>query len=447
MLIVKLVKRPRKYSSRVPGLIVFLLLLSAVCAESLRAQDTTLVVWDRQRIDSLYRVDFTRLVVPDARKKYKRIIMTYTLECPRTGCDPWDRIAEVFILDSAKAAPYSTDDLNPLFFDVPRYELGRIVTPYGQGWSWEFDVTRMRPLLHDSVTFGTYITVFLGRNHHGDATGFLASMSLRFEEGEPDFIATDIDLLWRGSFLYGIPEDPIEEHLSPITMQQKSEFAVVRIVASGHGQGNTDNAAEFARKLHTLKTGEAVFAHYLWRDDCDKVAVGEQYGSWKHSRAGFCPGSEIYPWENDISSFINSDSPVWLDYDVEPYVNHCRPGVDPCPCEDCEYNDYGHTMPHINIDGQLIWYEIPPSTPAVRNAFSIKEGNNPEEVLLHPNLNIPTDLTVTVLNPMGTIVYRQRFRGITNRPIRVDLSTTPGRYQLKAETSNGTFREAIVVGG
>lgn len=421
-------------------------MLLNIFPDSLQAQDTTIVVWDRQRIDSQYRVDFTRMVVPDARKKYKRIIMTYTLECPRTGCDPWDRVAEVFILDSAKAAPYSTDDLNPLFFDVPRYELGRVVTPYGQGWSWEFDVTRMRPLLHDSVTFGTYVTVYSGSNHHGDITGFLASMSLRFEEGEPDFYATNIDLLWQGLFLYGIPEYPIEEHLTPISVKPKTEFAVARIVASGHGQGNTDNAGEFARKLHTLKAGNAVFAHYLWRDDCHKVAVGEQYGSWKHSRAGFCPGSEIYPWENDLSTFIRSGSTLTLDYDVEPYINNCRPDVDPCPCPDCEYNDFGHTMPEIAIDGQLIWYTIPPSTPAMQDAFTIKEGSTPDEVLLQPNLKRPTDVTVTVLNPLGTIVYRQFMRGITSATIQIDLSTTPGRYQLKAETRDGTFREAIVVG-
>lgn len=425
---------------------LLLLLFSTAFATELVAGDTTIVVWERQRIDSSYRVDFTRVPVPDARKRYKRITMTYTLECPRFGCDPWDRTSEVFILDSAKAAPYSTDDLNPLYFEVPRYELGRIVTPYGQGWTWKFDVTRMRPLLHGLVTFGTYTSVFMGTNHHGDPIGFLVSMSLHFEEGEPDFLAKDIDLLWQGQYLYGIPEDPIEDHLAPMEKKARTQFAVARIVAAGFGQGNTDNAGEFARKRHELVAGDAVFAHYLWRDDCDKVPVGEQYGTWKHARAGFCPGSEIYPWNNDLSSFIKPGQQITLDYNVEHYINHCRPEADPCLCENCEYDGYDHTQPSIFIDGQLIWYEIPPSSPAVRDAFSVKKGSTPDELILEPHLKEASDVTVTVLNPLGTIVYRQFFRNIADAPIVIDLSTTPGRYQLKAETGQGTYRQAIAVG-
>lgn len=423
--------------------------LFLVCAARARADDTTVVVWDRQPLYSSYRVDFTRLMMPDARKKYKRITMTYTLECPRFGCDPWDRPAEIFILDSAKAAPYSTDDLNPLFFDVPRYPLGMLITPYGQGWSWKFDVTHLRPLLHDSVTFGTYITTSVWTNHHEEgAVGFLASMSLHFEEGDPDFLETRVDTLWRGSFHYGLPEDPIEEHLTPITLHPEESFAVAWILSFGNGQGNTDNAGEFAKKLHTLKVGngEAVFARIPWRDDCDKLPVGEQYGSWQHARAGFCPGAEIIPWENDLSNFIRPGAPLLLDYDLEPYINHCRPGVDPCPCDDCEYNEYGHTKPMIAVHGQVIYYRIPPSTPALKNAFQVKGGGAQPVVTLLPDLKAPADITVTVLNPLGTILYRQFLRNVRDRPITIDLSSTPGRYQLKVETPEGIFRQAIEAG-
>ena len=221
----------------------------------LLAADTTVVIWDQQRLDSSYRVDFTRMVVPDARERYRKITLSYRLECPRFGCDPWDRVGEIWIMDSAKAAPYHTMDLNPLFFEVPRYDMGRFVTPYGKAWNWTFDVTHLRSLLHDSVTFGTYISIFKGTNHHGDPIGYLVSASLHYEEGDPDFIATGVDLLWQGALEYGNPDNPIEDTLHPMTLRMPEDFAVARVTASGHGQGNTDNAGEFARKLHTLKAG------------------------------------------------------------------------------------------------------------------------------------------------------------------------------------------------
>lgn len=120
--------------------------------------------------------------------------------------------------------------------------------------------------------------------------------------------------------------------------------------------------------------------------------------------------------------------------------------MDPCPCKDCEYNDYDHTKPTILIDGRIIYYRIPQSTPAVRNAFQVKPGHSPGSVLVQPHLKDPTDLTVSVLNALGTVVYRQVFRHILDRPLVIDLATIPGRYQLKVETPDGMFRKAIEVG-
>lgn len=425
---------------------LLLLLLPLLFLPSSRsaAQDSVVVIWDRQKLDSTYRVDFTRLVVPDAREKYKRITLTYELECPRFGCDPWDRVGEIWIMNPEQASRHHPSELNPLFFDVEHFDMGRFVTPYGKAWSWSFDVTHLRSLLHDSVTFGSYVSIFKGSNHHGDAIGFLMSASLHFEEGEPDFYATEVTNLWNGHFYYGFPEFPIQDSLAPMVIEPSEEFGVVRVVASGHGQGNTDNAAEFARKLHELKAGEARFAQYLWRDDCGEVAAGEQYGSWQHSRAGFCPGSAIYPWINDVSRFYRPGGEILLDYDVEPYVNNCRPGVVPCPCDDCEWNDYGHTKPHILMYSQFVHYRIGRTTPALKNAFGL-ESIGTDRFTLTPKLDRPTDLNLTVLNAMGTIVLHHRYRSITTEPLDVDLAGTAGRYQLKVESDAGVWRRMIEV--
>ena len=93
---------------------------------------------------------------------------------------------------------------------------------------------------------------------------------------------------------------------------------------------------------------------------------------------------------------------------------------------------------------QLIHYRLGPSTPSLRDAFSLRrEGAS--TLVLTPDLDEPTDVTVTVLNAMETVVLKQQFRRITDRPLHLDLAGTPGRYQLKVETAGGVWRRVVEV--
>ena len=45
---------------------------------------------------------------------------------------------------------------------------------------------------------------------------------------------------------------------------------------TGHGQGNTDNCAEFCRKDHTVFVDSTGYDREIWRDDCGETKVQPQ---------------------------------------------------------------------------------------------------------------------------------------------------------------------------
>ena len=188
-----------------------------LCAQRADAAvgDTTITIFDRRPVDSPRRVITSRVTLPDASKHYEKIILSYGLDCPRGGCDPWDRGSQIWIADRS-ADTGALDDFRHYFFTAKKYEINRFVTPYGKGGKWVVDITDYRPLLTDSATFVVYITTFTGNGH-----GYVLSMTAEFIAGDPDIEAYRIENLWQGSPEYGNPDTPIETFLTPITMTAK----------------------------------------------------------------------------------------------------------------------------------------------------------------------------------------------------------------------------------
>jgi hypothetical protein len=434
-------RAPCRGGAALLSLVVLLFSSSAVVAFGAAPGDTVISVFNREPIHFARRVVVARERFPDLSRKYRRIIMTYSLECPRGGCDPWDRGGQVWVADhdTSKAA---LNDYVHWFFHAPRVQIGRFVTPYGKGATWKIDVTDYRALLADSATIISYITTFTGKGQ-----GYLLTMSFEFIAGSPDFEPVGYRNLWVGKPLYGNPDTPIEEFLRPIrlTADREAEFTKVRVIASGHGQGNTDNAGEFARKWHELVVDETLrFRHYLWRNDCGELA-GLQYGTWDESRAGFCPGQVIEPWDNDISSHVEPGAEFTVDYNVEPYENRCRPGVDPCPCENCDYDGLGHTKPTIEMESQVIYYRGTRSDPGAEALFRVDHAEMPDVFRITPRLEKPTEIQVEVVDVMRNTIFHQVRRDVTTGAFGISLKTTPGVYMLAIRMKQGTFRKRIVV--
>ncbi len=335
--------------------ILILLFIFLIPGEAIKASpgDTTWVTTFNQNFQNWADVHYASFNLPDTNTHYKQILMFYTIGCPASGCDPWDRLGWVRLyVDS-----------------TTNYEIARVITPYnivGGGYPGQCvfvnDVTDFMPLLHDQVRLGSYIESWIGGTR-----GWLVTVKFAFIEGElADKPFKVVNLYQDNHVLYGDPANPPETHLPQqnVSVDPQTSKAKIRVVTTGHGQGNSDNAAEFSFKIHTLLVGSNSFAHSLWRGDCSTNPCSPQGGTWQYARAGWCPGASVIPWENDVTSSITPGQNAVIDYNLQEYENFCRPTNPSCvngvTCSDCNFNYNGHTEPHYTIQSQLILYKPNP---------------------------------------------------------------------------------------
>ena len=192
--------------------------------------------------------------------------------------------------------------------------------------------------------------------------GWLVTLDLDFTPGEPSRQVIGIRNLWRGTPEYGNPDNPIDSFFNERkeTIRAHVTSAKLRFRVTGHGQGNTDNAAEFAEKVHGVLVNGTDHQHDLWRADCDRNPCSPQGGTWQFARAGWCPGNTVAPWDVDLGAAARPAASVTIRYHVEPYVNRCRPTAGCAPSEciwgNCAYDGGGHTVPVYWVESQLISY-------------------------------------------------------------------------------------------
>lgn len=334
--------------------ITALIIILFSCKNSYSAPgDTTWVTTFNQNFQNWATEHYASFSLPDTNTHYKQILMYYTIGCPAAGCDPWDRLGWIRL----------HVDTNTY------YEIARIITPYnivGGGYPGQcvfvIDVTDYMPLLHDTVRLGSYIESWIGGTR-----GWLVTVKFAYIEGEIQDKPFKVINLWQDNHIvYGEPTLPPEDHLMPqtIMIDPVTSKAKVRINNTGHGQGNTENAAEFSFKTHYLLIGSSTIPHVLWRADCNVNPCSPQGGTWQYARAGWCPGASVIPFETDATSDITPGQNITINYDLDSYVNLCRPLNTSCingqTCADCQYNNNGHTEPHYTVQGQLILYKPNP---------------------------------------------------------------------------------------
>ena len=369
---------------------------------------------------------------PADNSTYSQILMHFNLSCPAGGCDPWDRYAHIQVEK-----------------DGVKYEIGRYVTPYGNDWcDWTLDVTEYRDLLEGDVTLFSHIETW--------QNGWEITIDFEFVTGSPDYTAIKIDNLWQDyRMIYG---DTIFKKLDleerSVVIPSNSEKTVVRIVQTGHGQGNTDNAAEFSPKTHDLVVdAQTVFANFLWKDDCNTNPCSPQGGTWQFARAGWCPGEQVSPTDYDITNFVTPGQAVSLDYVLEPFFNECSPWNPDCDngitCANCVYDGNGHTEPHYKISIQLINYansEFASTEKVTPDPFGLNVYPNPSLGWYRVSLNNPTgeELSLQVADLAGKMVLHQHLGNAPQYVYDLALAELPaGTYFLIVTGSQHTARKLL----
>lgn len=282
-------------------------------------EDTTVTVFAEEYIhfgeENKRQVDL-QVDFPDDTLTYEQVTGRFALTCPDGGCDWWDRYGTFGVV------------LDPGTEDEQYIELDRFITPYRVGFSWEADLTAVRPLLTGTQTMRVFIDTWVTEGHEqGD--GWLFDAELDFEGGpppSPEPIAV-VPVWGHLSWNAGLEDSPVEDQVLPQTLDlpEDATDVVFRSFITGHGWNNSQNCAEFCEKEHFYTVagsdeGEE-FGREVWRDDCSETETdGTQQGTWEYDRAGWCPGAQVFPWDTDVSDQAAGQASVDVSYRLEDFT-------------------------------------------------------------------------------------------------------------------------------
>ena len=278
-------------------------------------EDQQVTVFDEEYIyfgDENRRSVDVEVEFPDDTTTYSSLTGHFTLGCPNDKCDWWDRYGTFGIV------------LEPGTETETYIELDRFITAYRVGYSWESDLTALRPLLTGTQTMRVFIDTWVGEgNSNGD--GWLFTANIEYEGGEPPspepFLNSPVwgHLAWNA----GVDEQPVETQVIPQELSVPTDLtdATFRSFITGHGWDNTQNCAEFCSKEHFFTVGGKETGKEIWREDCSETETdGTQHGTWEYSRAGWCPGAQVHPWDIDVSEQVAGQSTVDLSYRLEDFT-------------------------------------------------------------------------------------------------------------------------------
>ncbi len=283
----------------------------------LSAQDTTLitthnqvkVVTDPSRGENTYAEE---VLFPKTGMPFRKVNLLVTFQCPDgMQCGEWDYIDHVYLKGKD---PATGEDF--------RYEIARLITPYGRffGTKWFFtfkaDVTEFSSLLRDKA-----VVEYVHTGYESNTTcGWKITLKFEFVSGPPVAEIISVKPMWNGSFPYGNPEDDIEKYLEEkrIKTQDKTRLVRLRLIQTGHGMDEQEGCAEFCSKYReVLFDGKVVEHRDIWMK-CGTNPVYPQAGTWIFDRANWCPGCMVNPEHFDL--FVEPGSTHVIDVNMEPYI-------------------------------------------------------------------------------------------------------------------------------
>lgn len=204
--------------------------------------------------------------------------------------------------------------------DSKDIEIGRIITPYGSSfkndWSftWEVDVTDFSLLLRDSVEID-----YMHSGYEPETLGWALTVDFDIVYGPPVAKPISLTEIYKGSYQYGNPANPIEKQLTPLTFRfaGNAAFGRIRIQHTGHGMDRPKGCSEFCNRWREVHfNNQVVDRRDLWKD-CGSNPLYPQGGTWIHDRGHWCPGELQAPDVVDVQSKPGLNEIKFL---MEPYV-------------------------------------------------------------------------------------------------------------------------------
>jgi hypothetical protein len=316
---------------------------------------------------------------------FSNITLELHLDCPTTtgGCDHWDRVGSLGLVTEPAVDGGSHGAV---------VELARFVTPFAvAAGPWQYDVTDLAPLLSGAATVEGFIDTWSPQGSPGaNGAGWLVTATFTFTPGTPAKTPVANIPLWTWpadsdppSIPYGDSTKPISAYLTPQTVMLPAGATsyALRSFVTGHGQGNSDNCAEFCQATHRVTIGSAVFTDKPWRTCCTPDPACEsqnnpmpapgvtpgQFGTYMYPRSGWCPGSAVQEWTQDVSNAVMG-STATIGWEFDSYMNTCRDdfsdagdagacACDPASGSTCAYNGGSHTEPIFHISSVLVAYK------------------------------------------------------------------------------------------
>ncbi|GGH43779.1 peptide-N-glycosidase F-related protein [Mangrovimonas yunxiaonensis] len=251
--------------------------------------------------------------LPSDLSNIAQIKMFLQIDCPSSGCDDWDRFANVKVKDVESGN---------------WYEIGRYITPYWTGTQQldrglEFDVTDFKSLLTGAVELRIYIENWTDKAD-------LITVDFDYIEGTPDYpyYAVSEVLGYHINSIDGVPYGvPHSFDLDKsVSIPANAESTHLRTVISGWGHATPADGsrpcAEWCYRTHNvLINGSGMFSHYMGPLGCAANPVSNQNpGNWQPDRAGWCPGMAV-PARIDAFGSSMAGSAFTFAYDFEDWTN------------------------------------------------------------------------------------------------------------------------------
>ena len=244
----------------------------------------------------------------------QQIKMFLQIDCPSTGCDDWDRFANVKVKDQ------STGNW---------FEIGRYITPYWVGTQQlerglEFDVTDFKGFLTGATELRIYIENWTSKAD-------LITIDFDFIEGAPDYpyYAVSEVLGFHANSISGVPYG-VSHTLDldkTIQIPANAESTHLRTIISGWGHATPNDSdgrpcAEWCYRTHNIKiNGANTFQHNLDAIGCASNPINNQNpGNWMPDRAGWCPGM-VVPVRTNVMQNSISGSSFTFEYDFEDWTS------------------------------------------------------------------------------------------------------------------------------